>query len=368
MDNPPKILVVDDEPTGREALVGLLLAQDYYLAVASSGAETLTKVPEFTPDVILLDVMMPGMNGFEVCRRLKAEEQWQHIPIILVTALDSREDLVRGLDAGADDFLSKPVSRPELQARIRSMLRIKKQYDDLKDKNEQLETMLQLREDLSNMIVHDIRVPLSPILGFSELLLLEDDMSPQHKKDLTLIRNQAYRLNSFLNDMLVAAKMEQDKLLLNQTEVDLKQLILSVQENLEVIAKSRKIELTVDLPPEFRQVSLDANLFQRVLDNLVSNALKFSPLKSAVRVQLTYLGDNTTSPQARIQVFDAGPGVAPENRERIFDKFQIVGLKQKGVSQVGLGLAFCKQVVEAHGGRIFVEANVLKGSIFTVEI
>jgi two-component system sensor histidine kinase/response regulator len=356
----PHILIVDDEPSARDTLEALLFRQGYDLAFAASGPEALACLNEIEPDVILLDVMMPGMDGFRVCQRLKTDKRWRHIPIILVTALDSKEDLTLGLDAGADDFLSKPVNGLELRARVRSMLRIKKQHDEL-------EAILHLREDLANMIVHDMRSPLAAILGFSELLKRKttalDDL-----EDIEVIWTQARRLESFLNDMLLLAKMEKGKLILDRSTVDIGQLVLEVEKSHDFIARSKRFNLVTDLPEESRPILLDANLFQRVLDNLISNALEFSPAESTVTLRVEYPRAETASPHVRIQVLDEGPGIPEEHRDRIFDKFETVALKKGDVPQVGLGLAFCKMVVEAHGGHIFVDANEPKGSVFTVEI
>jgi DNA-binding response OmpR family regulator len=140
------LLIVDDIPAGRDMLGELLALPEYRLNFAGNGFEALVKVDELTPDLVLLDVMMPGMTGFEVCRRLKAEHRWRHIPIILVTALDSVEDLAYGLESGADDFVSKPVNGLELRARVRSMLRIKSQYDALEKQQRELEASLHLNE------------------------------------------------------------------------------------------------------------------------------------------------------------------------------------------------------------------------------
>ena len=358
------ILIVDDEPSARDTLEALLFREGYKLSFAAGGQAALARLGELTPDVILLDVMMPGMDGFTACQRLKADKRWRHIPVILVTALDSKEDLVRGLDAGADEFLPKPVSGPELRARVRSMLRIKQQFDEL-------EATLRLREDLANMIVHDLRNPLAVILVCSHMLK-KQTRSPQDLKVVEGIQTQARRLDALLNDMLTQAKMKEGKLLLNRSMVDVNQVVREVEENHSVIAQSRGVNLVVELPEEARQISLDANLFQRVLDNLISNALKFSPPESTVTVRAEYPESRAASPSPEspvlIQVLDEGPGIPEEHRDRIFDKFEIVEAKKSGIPQVGLGLAFCKMVVEAHGGRIFVDANGPEGTIFTVEI
>lgn len=365
MNKQGTILIVDDESVAREVLEGFLYPDDYNLVFAASGIEALTRIDVINPDVILLDVMMPIVDGFEVCRRLKADERWQHVPIILVTALVSKEDLITGFAAGANDFLRKPVNELELRARVRSMLRLKQQYD-------QLEANLHLRDDLARMIVHDIRIPLSVISGFSELLLLKNNQSADNLTEIREIQTQVRYLDSFLNDMLILAKIEAGQPILSRTRVNAGHLIQQVINSHKIVAQSRRIELTIELPDEVRPVLLDMLMFQRLLDNLISNALKFSPADSTVTVRLEYL-QTTTEPalsghQLRIQVLDEGPGVAPEHRQSIFEKFEIVTLKRRGVPQVGLGLAFCKMVAEAHGGRIFVEPNQPIGSIFTVEI
>lgn len=359
------VLIVDDDAMARDVMEGLLFKENYQLDFAENGKQALAYLEEQLPDLILLDVMMPEMDGFTICKQLKASEQWRHIPIILVTALESKEDLARGLEAGADDFLHKPVDDVELKARVRAMLRIKKQYDEL-------QAAMQIREELAHMIVHDMRTPLAAIIGFSSLLQAKETLPPEDLEDIGRIEAHAQRLNSFLNDMLMAAKMEAaGQLVLNRVPVDLNQLIEQVKNSHEIMARLKKIKITTELPLEARQLWVDVSLFHRVLDNLISNALKFSPHESTVMIQLEYLTeepDPATRPQFRLQVIDQGPGIPEEYHRRIFDKFEVVALKQQNATQVGLGLSFCKTAVEAHQGCIFVETNEPVGSIFTVEI
>ena len=157
------ILIVDDEASARATLEALLLVEGYNFIFAENADKAIISLEKTLPDIILLDMMMPEMDGMELCHVIKRNKKWQHIPIILVTALDSKEDLKRGIQAGADDFLSKPVSGIELRARVKSMLRIKAQYD-------QLQKMMMLREELANMVVHDMRSPLCTIIGYSDFL------------------------------------------------------------------------------------------------------------------------------------------------------------------------------------------------------
>lgn len=361
MDKQSIILIVDDDISAQATLEASLFLENYTLLYANDGQQALAYLETHTPDVILLDVMMPGMNGFEVCQRIKSNNKWRHIPIIIVTALDSRDDFVRGFDAGADDFLYKPVNSVELRARVRSMLRIKKQYDEL-------ETLLHLREDLVNMLVHDMRHPLTLIL-LTNSLLHERLTHPKELKYVEDTLRETRRLESFINDLLIVAKTQANRLILNRSSVDVNQFVLAACENHKRMTELKDLEFVIDLPEISQRISLDKNMMQRVLDNLLSNAFKFSPPKGTVTLNVTYLLPSQSSElQVRISVLDQGPGIPHEYHQRIFEPFEIVQLKESAIPQLGLGLAFCKLVVEAHGGTIFVTNNAPQGSLFTVEI
>lgn len=389
MDEKNSILVVDDEPMGFEVIEAQLYREGYDLTYASSGIEALSRLEDIEPDVILLDVMMPQMNGIEVCSKIKSDPNWKHIPIIMVTALSSKEDLAQAINAGADDFLTKPVNGVELRARVRSMLRIKHQYDTL-------QATLSLREDLSNMIVHDLRNPLTKILASSSFLLDDSDLKEEDLRSIELIASAGRQLNSMINDLLIQAKMQSGKMVLNRSSVELNDLVAETLSEFKSVVQSKNIQLKSQLPETSLRVSVDANLIRRLIDNLLSNAYKFSPKDSTITIQVDYLGrrleearreeylsgststnisvknsslassDVLPAPeQATIRITDQGFGISQELKQRIFDKYE-VGKLMQGVSQLGLGLAFCKMVVEAHGGKIFVEDNQPRGSIFTV--
>lgn len=363
MNETNRLLIVDDEPSARQTMEMLLLREGYEMVFAANGPEALERLEEKPPDAILLDVMMPGMDGFEVCRYLKTNPLYQHIPIILVTALDSKHDLARGLDAGADDFLHKPFNSLELRARVRSMLRIKQRHDALQQ-------ALRLREDLSNMIVHDIRSPLSSIIVYCDLLQ-ESVSSELGLTYLETIRTEADRLSAFLTDMLMMAKMEYGRLVLSPAPVDVNRLIQDAVDGYAPMARLKRLKLQLDMPDETHYLSLDKNLWRRVVDNLLSNAVKFSPANGRIMVTIAYPRRDSALPDApalRVQVIDEGPGIPEEHQQTIFDKFKIVASGRRDIAQVGLGLAFCKMVVDAHDGRIYVKSNQPRGSVFTVEL
>lgn len=364
MNRKNSVLVIDDDRNSFEVIEALLYKENYDFTYIYSGKEALTLLGSINPDVILLDVMMPELDGIEVCRLIKSNPTWKHIPIIMVTALNSKEDLGRCFEAGADDFLDKPISGIELRARVRSMMRIKQQYDSLQE-------TLQLREDLSNMVVHDLRNPVTNIILSSQLLLLQNQFEGKNLERVNLIQASARQLNEQINDLLVLAKMESGKLVLNLVEVDLNHLVKDAIDHFNEIAGSKKLNLITYVPEQGKIVAVDDNLLHRVLDNLLSNAIKFSPSKSTITLQVEYPSDESPNVsycrQAIIRISDCGPGISPENKQQIFDKYE-VGKLISGASQIGLGLTFCKMVTEAHGGRILVEDNQPKGSIFIVEI
>ena len=221
MNEKNSILVVDDEPMGFDVIEAQLYREGYELTYAASGIEALNRLESIKPDVILLDVMMPQMDGIEVCRKLKSDADWKHVPIIMVTALSSKQDLARAIDAGADDFLTKPVNGVELRARVRSMLRIKNQYDAL-------QATLTLREDLSNMIVHDLRNPLTRIIASSSFLLDDSDLEEEDLRSVELIASAGRQLNSMINDLLIQAKMQSGKMVLNRSCINLNELITEI--------------------------------------------------------------------------------------------------------------------------------------------
>jgi two-component system, sensor histidine kinase and response regulator len=356
MENPAKILIIDDEPDNFDVIEALLDSEGYELSYVANGLQALDFLASFQPDVILLDVMMPQMNGIEFCHKFKSNIKWKHIPVIMVTALSSKEDLSQCIAVGADDFISKPVNGMELRARVRSMLRIKRQYDYLQEN-------LQLREDLSNMIVHDLRNPLTSIILSAEMLRVAN-LSPERQLQKShQIIAAGQQLQTMIDSLLLMAKLDSGKLILQRTDVDLYELCSLAISDIQPVALHKSLELISDFAETGGSISLDLNLFRRVIDNLLSNAIKFTKPNSQIILHADYPAPG----KAKIQVVDSGPGVKEELRQVIFEKYEIGTFKQ-AASQIGLGLAFCKMTVEAHGGKIKVESNQPQGAIFTIEI
>jgi len=354
MGTHPSVLVIDDEPDNFDVVDTLLHHEGYQLHYSASGQKALEQLQTFQPDAILLDVMMPDLDGVEVCQRIKAQPQWQAIPIIMVTALSAKEDLARCLAAGADDFISKPVHGAELRARVRSMLRIKQQYDDL-------QALLRLREDMVNSIVHDLRNPLTSILLETEFLKLPGLSPTKRQIRLENLSVSGQRLQSMIDSLLLMAKLESGKMVLNRQSVDLCTLCSSAIADLGAIAAEKNLRLVSQFPTTHNSIPVDTIIFRRVLDNLLANAIKFSVQGSPIVVEVEYLEGGG----AIVQVADSGPGIGEDLRQVVFEKYE-VGTRMKEVSQIGLGLAFCKMAIEAHRGQIAIEENEPQGSIFKI--
>jgi two-component system sensor histidine kinase/response regulator len=359
MDRKQSVWVVDDEPNGFEVIELLLRREGYHLTYFDSGIEALSRLEKSLPDVILLDVMMPELDGIETCRRVKATPNRQPIPVIMVTALDSKEDLARSLESGADDFLTKPVNGLELRARVRSMLRIKQQYDAL-------QATMNLRRDLSKLVVEDLRQPMSTVLLGSHLLL-QSNLEPKDRERTEMVYAAGLEIDAVINGLVRLAKMESGRLMLNRVEVDLCELAEVVIANFQSIARSKQINLIADLPEQRQWVAIDANLFHRLLDNLIANAIQFSPAESTITLQIELPDPAESIKHAIVRVIDEGSAISQDLQQSILTNYES-GTLISGTSQIGLALAFCKMVAEAHGGKIEIEPNQSQGSVITIEI
>ncbi len=355
------ILVVDDEAPNRDLLEGILEAQGFTIRTAVDGEAALCAVDEKLPDTILLDVMMPGMDGFQVCRRLKGSEETAHVPILLVTALSEREDRITGIEAGADDFLQKPVDRTEVRLRVRNAVSRKHLFDELQEKYRRLQELEKLRDDLTRMLVHDMRSPLTAISTNLQLLemSLENRLDDEVAEDLEHARTGVSVLMDMVNMILDVSRSDELDVALQTEEADLSELVEKAVSPLLSLAKDHQVAL--DVPGDPLLVECDPDLIRRTITNLFGNAVKFTPEGGAITVAARR-GEATL----RVEVSDTGPGVDPEERDLIFEQFTrgTAGRSETAKGSKGLGLSFCKLAVEAHGGRIGVESEPGQGSTF----
>ena len=374
--NRPTILIVDDEEVNVKLIKGILAAENYNLISASSGAEALLLLPQNRPDLILLDVMMPEMDGFETCRNIKRDKNTRIIPVLMVTALSEKEHRLKAMDCGADDFLSKPVEKTELKIRVKSLLRIKayhdelnQRYEEIEKKNVQLQELEEFKDGLLHMIVHDLKNPLFAISGNIELLLLDkENFSEMQNTAAANCLASCKDLNEMIQQLLDINKLENKRLQLKKEMTDLVALINDTLDQLQKKAEEKQISINFVDTNGIATALLDSRLIKRVISNLVDNGIRHTPKGGMIEV---VMDSEVNDSRLRISVKDTGSGLDPAYHQKIFNKFEQVDLKSRGVSvgTAGLGLAFCKLAVEAHEGTIWVDSEGEgKGSTFRFTI
>ncbi len=370
-DTPADILIVDDTPANLQLLAGLLKKAGHRVRPVPSGRMALRAARAARPDLILLDIMMPEMDGYEVCRQLEADPELADVPVIFISALDAPEDKVRAFSAGGVDYVSKPFHFEEVQARVQTHLRISRlqrkvqhQNRELEANNAQLQELEAQRDSLVHMLVHDMRSPLGSMQMFLEVLRddTEDVLDEDQHEDLAYTLDAIHDLAGMIDAILDVSRLEEAGMPLNRASQPLHPILERAAHPMEHAAREHRLLL-----PEGPGVTLccDDGLIARVVTNLVANALKFTP-----RGGLIELRTSSAEGMARVEVRDQGPGIPTESRDLIFDKFgQVRGRHQHGKRSTGLGLAFCKLAVEAHGGRIGVHRGEGgSGSIFWFEL
>jgi two-component system sensor histidine kinase/response regulator len=350
-----KILLVDDSADSLHLLQVTLKLKGYNVIIADSGAEALVKIAESPPDLVLLDVVMPDMDGYEVTRQIKHNSNLPFIPILLVTGSE-KSSVVKGLDAGADEFICKPVDKKELLARVRALLRLKHSMD------EQL-FLSQRREDFVTRLTHDLRTPLIAADQFLKLrkeVVFGNTLSAM-RESLEQMAQSNQTLLSMVDTLLEVYQYEAGGKTLDFFVVDLWELCQQVVQELMPLADVKhltlKAVLTEGTKASLVSVRGDRLELRRLLTNLVGNAIRFSDAGS-VEVRL-----NSTVQGVTIEVEDTGIGMNPEEQLLLFDRFRQGKHQRRGN---GLGLYLSRQIVEAHQGNISVSSTVGKGSRFTV--
>lgn len=349
------ILIVDDTPANLQLLVNLLSAQNYRTRPVTSGEAALKAISMQAPDLVLLDINMPGMNGYEVCRRLKSNPDTADIPVIFISALTEVEEKVAAFSAGGLDYVTKPFQMEEILARVGTHLALRRSHLALEQSLTRLRELEGLRDSLTHMIAHDMR---SPLLAVSmSLELIGDDIrnsDSQTNKLLHDARACVTTLVGMITQMLEISRMEHGSLTLNLTEFDFVKL---GEESINLIRAGSEHAFEI-LADESVLVVADRELLRRVLDNLIVNAIKYTPRRG--RITLAFRNDGAS---ARVKVIDQGPGISPENQAKLFTKFgQLEAADTK--RGFGLGLAFVRMAIEAHGGEVGVSSQPKQGSTF----
>jgi signal transduction histidine kinase len=367
----PLILVADDVPANVELLHDQLGTLGYRVVEAIDGPTALDTCFEHLPDLCILDVSMPAgslgcddrSTGFEVCRRLKRDPRTARIPVIFVTALNDTTDRVKAIEAGGDDFLTKPHNRQILSARVRSLLRLKFATDALEESYRKLRELEKVRDDLMKMIVHDLKTPLTSVIAALEMVIDGDfgALNEEQRKALLDAEGKSEDLLGLINDLLEVARIEDAQLKLEVQPIAPGAIITEVVHEWQVRFQQEGASAAIDVSEETPIFHADKGLVKRVFSNLIQNALTHS----SRAVELAILARPESSGGVLFTVSDNGPGIPPQYHELIFRKFERA--KNPAIPRVrssGLGLAFCKLAIEAHGGRIWVQSAEGEGSQF----
>ncbi len=353
MKSPDRLLIVDDVPDNLFLVRTILEEEGYEVLEADNGETALELVKSELPDLVLLDVMMPVMDGFEVTRNLRACKDLPFIPILLITAYD-QTSAVKGLDLGADEFIRKPVEADELLARVRSLLRLKHSI-------EERDNIARQRQDFVSRLTHDLRTPL--VAADRMMGLLRDgalgDISPQVREALEIMSRSNLNLLEMVNKLLDVYRYEAGSKTLEMRPIDVAELVRQVVQELGPIAQTKNLDLIANIPTGLPLVKGDRLELLRVFNNLIGNALKFTE-EGHVEVSV-----EQKQAEIVILISDTGPGVSEAERPFLFQRFQ-QGTHHKQGS--GLGLYLSNYIVMAHGGRISLQCGKDKGSCFSVHL
>jgi two-component system sensor histidine kinase/response regulator len=364
---PGLVLVVDDDAGNRDVLSRRLKWQGHDVTTASNGSDALKMMRETAFDLVLLDIMMPDMDGYEVLGHIKADERLLHIPVIMISALNELQSVVRCIEAGAEDYLSKPFNPILLKARIDSCLEKKRfrdretaLYEQLQANYERLQEVEKLRDDMRNMIVHDLRTPLTAMIVGVEMLKQDGALDAMQHEIVAIAAGGGKTLLGMINDLLDVEKMESGSARLQYDELFADVLVAGALDQVASLALAGENTLITDIAPGLPVFAGDRNKLSRTLVNLIANAIKFT---HGGTVTIAVTRDDNKS--MRFSVRDTGEGIPSEAFEKIFEKFGQLDSRRVGT---GLGLAFCKLAVEAHGGHIEVGSTLGIGSTFSFSI
>lgn len=349
-----KVLIVDDVPKNIQVAANILQEEGYQMAFAQNGKTALSMVQSNKFDLILLDIMMPGMDGFEVCERLREEPATRNIPIIFLTAKTDTESIVRGFEIGAMDYVTKPFNGSELLVRVKTHLDLNRTKEKLREANA-------TKDKFFSIIAHDLKNPFNAVLGLTNLLIdqydsFDDDKKKSLIQDICQSSEQGYKL---LENLLDWSRMQTGKVEWRPDEIDLYTYTFENISFLKSNADNKKIKLLSSINKGVT-VYADPNMVTMIIRNLLSNAIKFTKENGEVRISSESIGS-----YEEITVTDTGVGIKEDNTKKLFridiHHSTLGTLKEVGT---GLGLILCKEFAERNGGKIWVESEFGKGSDF----
>ena len=361
-----KLLVVDDVQTNVLLLKALLSKEGYGILVANNGQEALEVIRNENPDLILLDVMMPGMDGFEVAERLKSEEYRCEIPIIFLTALDDSQSIVNGFKLGAGDFISKPFRKEELMVRIKHQLSLVAARRIIEEKNEELRKTIAGRDKMYSVIAHDLRSPMASMKMLLNTIMMsveKDKIDPDIFDMLEMSNKTSEEVFSLLDNLLKWTKSQLGKLTVIPQKLDISGLADGVVEVTNSVAEVKHIKL-IRTDHESFFVYVDIEMIKSILRNLISNAVKFSNPDSEIKV-----GIKAEDGKVIVSVTDSGKGIKKEDQHKLLkDSTHFTTYGTNSEEGSGLGLLLCRDFARKNGGELWFESEENLGSVFSFSL
>jgi len=362
----PRILIVEDKQDNIDLISYFLKPQNYVLDVAMDGEKAIEKITKNPPDLILLDIMLPKMSGFEVCEKIKKDPKTRFIPVIMITALKELKDKIHSLEVGADDFITKPFENVELLTRVKSLLRIKNYHDQLEQKNKELLRMDQFKEELSHLIVHDMKNPIFVIQGNLQMMGmgLDEASTSVLKKYVDRIERSTQHLLRMVLNLVDISKIESGKMKLNKELVKVNSIIEKCVQKIWDYPENASKKVTLSLGENVPFISVDSSVFERVLDNLISFSVANISTEGKVEIKTSF--DNN---ELICEIKDDGIQIPPKFQHAVFEKFSQVEIKNEGYRVGrGLGFTYSKLAVEAHQGKLFLDNAIEAGNRFIVQL
>ena len=357
------VMVVDDTPANLKLLQKMLQSKGYRVLAFTDGEQALNAAAQSPPDLIFLDIKMPGMNGFEVCERLKADEVLKDIPVVFISALAETADKVKAFAAGGVDYVTKPFQFEEVNARMETHLRLRRQQIELQRQQIELRTLNDLKNHFLGMAVHDLRTPIGGIIGISELLV--DELSPllteKQSSFFDMLLTSSKYMIGLINDLLDISAIESGYLTIERRMVDITVPINRIVEINRMFASHKNMSIAISCQEKLPEVFADNNRIEQVINNLLSNAIKYSQPGTDIAVHLRHENNEVI-----ISVADQGPGIPEKEQHKLFQAFGKTSVRPTSENErsTGLGLLIVRKIIEAHGGRIWLQSELEKGTEF----
>ena len=377
MSSPKKnsVLIVDDEKSNLEILISIL-SPDYTVYMTKSGTAALEMADKYLPDIILLDILMPDINGFDVLKTLKASDRTRNIPVIIITGLDSIKDEEKGLDLGGADFIHKPFSMKVVKSRVRNQIQLVNQIRELVQLHQDLETALKAAENANHAksvflakMSHELRTPLNAILGISEVQLQQKGLPQEIKEAFNRIFNSGELFLGIINDILDMSKIEAGKLELAPAQYDVANMIYDTAFYNMVKNESKPIEFILNVDENVPSALFgDEIRIRQILNNLLSNAYKYTS-RGSIEFSVSVKDVSKDTVTLVFRVRDTGQGMTPEQLEKLFDEYTRFNPESNRTTMgIGLGMSITRNLIHMMDGKIMVESEPGSGSLFTVRL